>query len=534
MVIPKALGFSVMIAFGCLLKTPIKAQQTGSDWDTINALGVNAQRYGITNAFIVDNIDAWPGKSDTASLRAMQIGSSAPANILWLDAVDAKSNEKTPDGRVARWQDKSGKAALDSKPGTPVRAHHIPGFWAVHDVRGGTDATNNAKVNHGGGYLSHIDHIRQYQYPGGHGNTWGDTALVNDWNVWDKPGFHWDQKFPTASPIWDALSDHSTAWLETGEWLGYDVSVAKAGVYMVTLRMASGQGPDPLPPGQTRHQVRIDVDGKDATGPMPVLWTGKGAYPADPSPKFNKGPYGWSWIHHFFDVRSPGIKLTAGVHVLRVFMVAGQRGETWIEHITVVRPGDPLPVAAPRVKSTLLGEAPTGEAVRGLSELKAGTHWQGGSTPDDIGSLMDGNPWTQIALADTKNFQQSGDFVSARVTNAALGYSHIRLFAPPETKDFPQHWAVQTSPDGLAWSKNIASGVGAPNVTDIRFPLQTGPDVQYVRVILTETALGWWRIGEFQVFGPLKAADAATAASPWIRSTATGRGAAACANVSIF
>ena len=83
MVIRKAFGFSVMIAFGCLLKTPITAQQTGSDWDTNNALGVNAQRYGITKAFMVDNIDAWPSKSDTAVLRVMQIAGSAPANILW-------------------------------------------------------------------------------------------------------------------------------------------------------------------------------------------------------------------------------------------------------------------------------------------------------------------------------------------------------------------------------------------------------------------------------------------------------------------
>ncbi len=383
--------------------------------------------------------------------------------------------------------------------------HAIPGFWAVNEVRGGTAATNNAKLNPNGGYLSHLDNIKHYKYPGGHGNTWGKTALVNDWNVWDKPGFHWDQKYPTASPLWDSLPDHSTVWLETGEWMDFDIKVAEGGLYTVTLRMASGQGPDPLPHGQARHRVRIDVDGKDESGVLPVLWTGEGAYPVDPSPKFNKGPYGWSWIHHFFDVRSPGIKLATGPHTLRVFMVDGPRGETWLEHITVARPGDPLPLVAPRAKSPLV-ETPAGEVACELTELKAGMHWQGGTTPGDLGSLVDGNPFTQIALADPMSAQQAGDFISARVTNAVSGYSHIRLIAPPETKDLPQRWEVQTSPDGVTWSKSIASGAGTENVTDIRFPLQTGPSAQYVRVALTESGQGWWRIGEFQVFGPARVA----------------------------
>ena len=403
------------------------------------------------------------------------------------------------------------QAAEETRKDVPAGAHPVPGFWAVKDVRGGTTATNNAKANPNGGYLSHLDNIKQYKYPGGHGNTFGSTALVNDWNVWDKPGPHWDQKYPTASPLWESLQNHSVVWLETGEWIDYDVNVAETGLYSVTLRMASGQGPDPLPPGQTRHTVRIDIDGKDASGVMPVLWTGPDAYPADPNPKFKNGPYGWSWIHHFFDVRSPGIKLGAGAHTLRVFMIACPRGESWIEHITVTRPGDPMPVVAPGTKIASLPRppvvAPPGESACELSELKAGTHWQGGSSEFEIPNIIDGDPETQIALADMKNFQQAGDFISARVTNAVSGYSHIRLVAPPDTKDLPQHWAVQTSPDGVAWSTSIATGTGVVNVTDIRFPLQSGRNVQYVRVALTESVRGWWRIGEFQVFGPAKSAQ---------------------------
>ena len=399
------------------------------------------------------------------------------------------------------------QAGEDIPNGIASTVHAIPGFWAVRGMRGGTDATNNAKSNPNGGYLSHLGGIQQFKYPGGHGNTWGNTALVNDWNAWDKPGLHWDQKFPTASPLWDVLEDHSSVWLETGEWIDYDVNVVEAGDYTVTLRMASGQGPDPLPKGQSRHQVRIDIDGQDASGTMPVLWTGKGAYPVDPSSKFNHGPYGWSWIHHFFDVCSPGIKLTAGAHTLRVFMVACPRGESWIEHITVARPGDPIPVAAPCVQSSPLVEPPAGEVTCELTELKAGSHWQGGATPDDIGSLNDGNPWTQIMLAATNNFQQAGDFISARVAKTVSGYSHIRLIAPPEVRDFPQHWEVQTSPDGVAWSESIATGNGTVDVTDIRFPIQSGLKAQYVRVVLTKTVLGWWRIGEFQVLKPVKSAS---------------------------
>jgi hypothetical protein len=162
-----------------------------------------------------------------------------------------------------------------------------------------------------------------------------------------------------------------------------------------------------------------------------------------------------------------------------------------------------------------------GETACSLSEPNAGTHWQGGMSIADIGRVLDGNPETQIMLAGEQaglhgnNSQQAGDFVSVRVTSAT-GYDYIKLIAPPNTADLPQHWAVQVSPDGVTWSANIAAAGREANVdqvTDIRFPLQTGPKAQYVRVVLTKTVLGWWRIGEFQVFGPCKAAGGGSASS---------------------
>jgi hypothetical protein len=57
--------------------------QAGREWETNNAFGVNAQRYGITRHIFVDNLDNWPAKSDTAALRAVLITNSAPASILW-------------------------------------------------------------------------------------------------------------------------------------------------------------------------------------------------------------------------------------------------------------------------------------------------------------------------------------------------------------------------------------------------------------------------------------------------------------------
>jgi len=55
---------------------------------------------------------------------------------------------------------------------------------------------------------------------------------------------------------------------------------------------------------------------------------------------------------------------------------------------------------------------------------------------------------------------------------------------------------------GFPQDVKLASGAGTVNVTDIRFPIQSGPKVQYLRVALTESGQGWWRIGEFQEFGP--------------------------------
>jgi hypothetical protein len=140
-----------------------------------------------------------------------------------------------------------------------------------------------------------------------------------------------------------------------------------------------------------------------------------------------------------------------------------------------------------------------------LSDASAGFHWAGGGhgiSPDkplvqEAHTIIDEDPYLGIALADSQNRQQAGDYVTVRV-KAPNGFNHIKLLGAPK------YWAVQTSADGKTWSDNIATGSGNKSNIDIRFPLQSGPKAQYVRVVVTKTLPDWWRVAELMVFGPGK------------------------------
>jgi hypothetical protein len=90
----------------------------------------------------------------------------------------------------------------------------------------------------------------------------------------------------------DAGGGYNVGWSDPGEWLAFDVEVAKTGNYDITARVASA-----TPGAKTLH---VELDGVDVTGPLTFT---------DAS--------GWqSWR----DVSILNIPLSAGPHELRLVL----------------------------------------------------------------------------------------------------------------------------------------------------------------------------------------------------------------------
>jgi len=90
-------------------------------------------------------------------------------------------------------------------------------------------------------------------------------------------------------------------WTEPGEWFNITVQVARAGVYKAALLYTSNRG----------GTISLDVNGKDATGPLTIIST------------FNASdPIAWRQWHHWnimpslVRVRLPAGKSVLTVHVL--------------------------------------------------------------------------------------------------------------------------------------------------------------------------------------------------------------------------
>ncbi len=66
-------------------------------------------------------------------------------------------------------------------------------------------------------------------------------------------------------PTSDAGGGHNLGWVQDGEWLDYDLNVAEAGSYTITLRIASLRG---------GAGVRLLVDGVDVSGQLAIPATG--------------------------------------------------------------------------------------------------------------------------------------------------------------------------------------------------------------------------------------------------------------------
>jgi hypothetical protein len=90
-------------------------------------------------------------------------------------------------------------------------------------------------------------------------------------------------------------------WTEPGEWFNITVDVARAGVYAADLLYTSNRG----------GTISLDVNGKDATGPLTIQST---ANPAD--------PIAWRQWHHWSLARNlVKLRLPAGRNLLTVHIL---------------------------------------------------------------------------------------------------------------------------------------------------------------------------------------------------------------------
>lgn len=86
---------------------------------------------------------------------------------------------------------------------------------------------------------------------------------------------------------------HNIGWTQDGEWLEYTVNVTSSGSYDVGFRTASTSG----------GAIRMEIDGTDVTGTVALANTG-----------------GWqTWV----TTNKTNVALTAGQHILRLFVVTG-------------------------------------------------------------------------------------------------------------------------------------------------------------------------------------------------------------------
>ncbi|AYL99428.1 carbohydrate-binding protein [Mucilaginibacter celer] len=91
-------------------------------------------------------------------------------------------------------------------------------------------------------------------------------------------------------------------WTQPGEWINYTVQVTKTGTYSIAaLYTSNGNG-----------SISLDVDGKDATGPMVIASTHD-----------DRDTVKWRQWHHWnvSDVIGT-IRLKKGIHLIRLHIVA--------------------------------------------------------------------------------------------------------------------------------------------------------------------------------------------------------------------
>jgi hypothetical protein len=198
----------------------------------------------------------------------------------------------------------SSQSLLNQYAGVPYHDSHyqggaqkIPGrvLCAYYDLGGEAVAYHDTDTqNHGSGELNPADgtYLNEFRVHEG-----VDTSYTK---FERKPTPIDDNPFDKIVPPRDLPY---VGWTEPGEWFNITVDVAHAGTYAADLLYTSNRG----------GTISVDVNGKDATGPLQVQTT----YDA-------KDPVAWRQWHHWnLAPKLFEIRLSKGSNVLTVHILTG-------------------------------------------------------------------------------------------------------------------------------------------------------------------------------------------------------------------
>ena len=208
----------------------------------------------------------------------------APLVLLTASAICASKTHYPRNYRGTPYQDSRYQGGAQKIPGKVECTYYDLGGEGVayHDV----DASNN-----GSGRLNPADGTYLNQFRMDEGVDISYTKLHDQ--VDNSP---YDIVQPPENQLY-------VGWTEPGEWFNLTVEVAHSGVYSADLLYTSNRG----------GTISLDVNGKDATGPLLIAST------------FNASdPIAWRQWHHWNVL--PGmvrLRLPAGKSVLTVHILTG-------------------------------------------------------------------------------------------------------------------------------------------------------------------------------------------------------------------
>jgi beta-glucosidase len=163
-------------------------------------------------------------------------------------------------------------------------------------TRTSTPATPTGQSPYGGTAWAIPGTIQAEDYDlGGSGVAYNDTTTSNS-------GGAYRSDYVDIESTTDTGGGYNVGWIASGEWLEYSVNVASSGSYTIGLRVAAS--------GTSSRTLYVAVDDTNVTGT--ITFTSTGGYQV------------WT------TVSVAGIPLTAGPHVVRIYMSSASFNLNWV------------------------------------------------------------------------------------------------------------------------------------------------------------------------------------------------------------